>query len=184
MDFSVDDREVEAAAEAASQARPGSPILIAGHSHMRALIAEHSYGGHRSWSYGVQSPPRPCAGHAPWPRPDDYWDKLEANSGGAHVAVIWGGNEHNLHYFFQGQHPFDVVSRHVRKRQPTVSLIPQRLALAQLRREISSIGGWLHCIASELAKGPAKSIGVIGTPPPKKDNEALRKDTDKVSPFS
>jgi hypothetical protein len=162
--------ELEATAEAASQAGPSSPILIAGHSHMCALIADIKTAD--TVVHTVSESPHVLALHAPWPRPDDYWEKLKANSGGTHVAVIWGGNEHNLHYFFQGQHPFEVVSRHVHKLIPTVSLIPRRQVRDNFKK--SSIAD-LALMLVELAKGPAKSISVIGTPPPKKDNEALRK---------
>src|ERR1700733_2102437 len=56
--------ELEAAAEAASQARPGSPILIAGHSHMRALIADINTAD--TVVHTVSESPHVLALHAPW----------------------------------------------------------------------------------------------------------------------
>jgi hypothetical protein len=116
--------------------------------------------------------PNVFALHAPWPRSDDYWEHLKAKGVGNRIALVWGGNEHNLHYFFQDNSPFDFVSRHVNMLIPSFNLIPQR----RVRQNFNASSfDQLRAVLADLAAGSPKSINLIGTPPPKKDNEELRK---------
>ncbi|SRR5579884_494268 len=162
--------ELVAPAAAACELAPDPPILVAGHSHMCALVGDlHTV---ETRLHPVADHPNVFALHAPWPRQDEYWQHLKASAAGMRIALIWNGNEHNIHYFFLDQRPFDFVSRHVNKLVPTFSLIPQR-RIRQKFREASV--DELAAILADLAAGPAKSINVVGTPPPKKDNEELRK---------
>jgi len=122
--------------------------------------------------HAVADFPNVFALHAPWPRADDYWEQLKAKSAGTRIALVWGGNEHNLNYFFQSRQPFDFVSRHVSSLAYSFNIIPRR----KVRERFNTSGlDKLRSVLADLAKSSVGSISVIGTPPPKKDNEQLRK---------
>lgn len=147
-----------------------APIVVAGHSHMSALVGDL----HASETelHAVPNFPNVLALHAPWPRSEEYWEHLRAKSAGTRIALVWNGNEHNLHYFFQSPHPFDFQSRHVSKIISTFRIIPRRMVREKFNK--SSFDD-LRAVLVNLATGSARSIHLVGTPPPKKDNEQLRK---------
>jgi hypothetical protein len=147
-----------------------SPIIVAGHSHMCALVGDlHPQ---EADLYAVSDFPNVFALHALWPRNDHYWKQLKAKSAGNRIALVWGGNEHNAFHFFQTQHPFDFVSRHVNKLISSFEVISQRRVRHLYNK---SSFDHLRVVLADLVTGSARCVSVVGTPPPKKDSEQLRK---------
>jgi hypothetical protein len=145
-------------------------IIVAGHSHMGALVGFNS----------SESPKlQPVADHANvlalvgpgGERTDAYWRALQDAAPGNCLALVWGGNEHNVHYFFEDQ-AFDFVSRHVRKLVSTLNVVPQGLVREKFN-EVSVVD--LRRVLADLLSASPKRIAVVGTPPPRKDNDELRK---------
>jgi hypothetical protein len=146
------------------------PIVVAGHSHMCALVGDRFVT--EPEMHAVSDFPNLFALHAPWPRREDYWGHLREKGAGTRIALVWGGNEHNVHYFFESKRPFDFWSRHVSKLSSTFHLMSQRRVRHKF---MESSLGQLDTVLANLASGTATSISVIGTPPPKRDSEGLRK---------
>jgi hypothetical protein len=106
----------------------------------------------------------------PTPRTDDYWTALKTKAAEQCVALVWGGNEHNGFYFFEDQH-FDLFSRYVKKVIATANIVPQRVVKEKYREH--SINE-LEELLKALAAASGTQVSVVGTPPPKKDNDKLR----------
>lgn len=106
-----------------------------------------------------------------WPRTAPYWDALVQAAPGRDVVLVWGGNEHNMAYFFQAAYEFDFLSKQVKKLIPGYQIMPQgRIRQRFLDLGIADLGPMLE----RLRAAGAASVRVLGTPPPKRDNEALR----------
>lgn len=145
-------------------------LVLAGHSHIVALT------GPQQTNVPML---RPVAENgdvavleSDWPRTDAYWDALTECSFGADVALIWGGNEHNICYFFQADHAFDFLSKNVNRLIPSFQVVPK----ATIRRRFLDAGlTQLSRVMDRLsADGGDRRIAILGTPPPKRDNDALR----------
>jgi hypothetical protein len=147
-----------------------TPIIVAGDSHMCALVGDLYTT--EPQLHAVAGFPNVYALHASWPRRKTYWEHLKANCAGARIALVWRGNEHNVHYFFQNDRPFDFVSRHVNLLIHTFNIIPQKMVRQKFKATSFDV---LRAVLSSLVSGSAEGIGIVGTPPPKKDSEQLRK---------
>ena len=106
----------------------------------------------------------------PWPPDMTYWDALADLGMGADVGIIWGGDEHNILYFFEAETRFDFLSPHVRKMNPSAQIMSR----AAIRDRFQQSFNDLDLVLERLATGGVNRIALIGTPPPKGDNEALR----------
>ena len=146
-------------------------LILAGHSHLVAIAGSHIY----SLPLGVISGPRGdgtfiMAG-SPQPRDMTYWDTLADLATDADVGIMWHGNEHNILYFFETETPFDFLSAHVRKMKPSAQIMSK----AAIRHSFQQLSfDELDLVVDRLATGGVNRIALIGTPPPKGDNEALR----------
>ncbi len=106
-----------------------------------------------------------------WPRDDAYWQALVDRAPAHDIGLVWGGNQHNMAYFFQAAYEFDFMSRQVNKIIPSFQLMP----LARIRKRFLELGlDELPSMLTRLKATPDTRVVVIGTPPPKKNNEALR----------
>ena len=100
-----------------------------------------------------------------------YWDALADLATGADVGIMWHGNEHNILYFFETETPFDFLSAHVRMMKPSAQIMSK----AAIRHSFQQLSfDELDLVVDRLATGGLNRIALIGTPPPKGDNEALR----------
>lgn len=100
-----------------------------------------------------------------------YWDGLAELAIGADVGIVWNGNEHNVLYFFEAEAPFDFLSEHVRKMNPSA----QMKSKTAIRDSFQQFGfDKLDAVLKRLATAGVNRIALIGTPPPKGDDEALR----------
>lgn len=145
--------------------------VIAGHSHLS------SFAGRAFTVEGMEL--LPTVGElpfdilkGPWPRDDAYWAKLRELSDQHEVMISWEGNQH-AQFLFTPEPDFDFVSSTLGSApvDTGVLLVPER-ALRELFAK--SIAG-LRAVIGQLRAGDHPcAITVIGTPPPKGDNDRLR----------
>jgi hypothetical protein len=148
---------------------PRDVMIFAGHSHINALVGNRVSAD--PMLQGNSTHERLLSLDGPWPRNDAYWEELIAHADSNRIALIWGGNEHNSLYFFETAYQFDFRSRHVTRILNNLQIVAQ----STIRRKFwnASIRD-LSDILAKLLKACPSRIVLIGTPPPKKDNEALR----------
>jgi hypothetical protein len=145
-------------------------LILAGHSHLYAIAGR----GIHSESPELVAGPRGdgtliMVGPGPG-RDMSYFDTLAELARGADVGIVWNGNEHNVLYFLEAETPFDFLSAHVRKMNPSAQMKSQ----AAIRDSFQPFFDKLDVVLKRLATGEPNRIALIGTPPPKGDNEALR----------
>lgn len=146
-----------------------APLLLAGHSHLVALVGNADSHTPEMRKLGVGKQCFVLDGT--WPRPDAYWQSLADNARGADIALMWGGNEHNSCYFFQDAYQFDFLSTYVNKIMPSLQIVPRN----RITKRFNDLSlNHLNSVLAMLAASGARSIALLGTPAPKKDNEALR----------
>lgn len=148
---------------------PARKVILAGHSHLTALTANH-----------LQDPPalralRPDENlhvlEGTWPRDEAYWTALADHAEGADIVLVWGGNEHNVGFFFQAAFAFDFLSNKVKKLIPSFQIVSQ----SKIKRRFNEISlDELNGVLAALNERSARSVTLVGTPPPKRDNETLR----------
>lgn len=143
--------------------------IIAGHSHINALVGLRHEGAPTFREIDGTSGLTVLDGE--WPRGRDYWETLITHARGSRIAVIWGGNEHNLAYFFRDAYDFDFASKHVSKILNNIQII----ARSTIRKRFYDISlADLATLLDQLKSAEPERLVIIGTPPPKKDNEQLR----------
>lgn len=145
-------------------------LILAGHSHLNAIAGPHICTGPAE----VRAAPGRDGTFimvGPWPRDMIYWDALADLAVGADVGIIWGGNEHNTCYFFEVETSFDFLSAHVRKMNPSAQIKSKAAIRHRLQQHSPND---LDLVLKPLVAGGVNRIALIGTPPPKADNEALR----------
>ncbi|MBY6243311.1 hypothetical protein [Methylosinus sp. Sm6] len=164
------DRDLKDTAAGTASIQPATKVILAGHSHLTALTVNH-----------VKNPPalRALRQHGnlhvlegTWPRDPAYWRALADHAAGAHVVIVWGGNEHNVSFFFQAAFAFDFLSNKVKRLVPSFQIVSQ----SRIRRRFNEIDLFeLDRVLPILNARMPASVTLVGTPPPKKDTEALRK---------
>ena len=146
------------------------PIIIAGHSHTRALIG---------WNTDGDFPLLPVEGqdgifglHGPWPRTGNYWSALIRYAPGHSIALLWEGNQHHQLFLIEQPLRFDFVPRRLQslRVEEDAVIVPEAL----VRAKFQSLLGSLHAVLTELKAQTHSRIALVGTPPPKGDNEQLR----------
>lgn len=144
-------------------------MILAGHSHLCALVGSHYAGVPAINDHPEHKGVSVLGGD--WPRSSAYWDRLVANAHNSRLAIIWGGNEHNSLYFFERAFKFDFKSNYISRLMMSSQIISQSSIKSRFRAfGVKDLEGLLLRIA---AKGPDKIV-LVGTPPPKKDNQRLQ----------
>ncbi len=141
-------------------------ILIVGHSHMIAFW--HLFDSEDTSSlYPGFATVRPAEG---WVEPNEsYWEFVSEIAKGKTVAILWGGNEHNLLYFFESEPPIRLVGM---KDLPIVKF--QYIPKTSFRNSILSQG--LLGLESVIRKlQPNSRVIVLGTPPVKSVDNILQR---------
>jgi hypothetical protein len=170
MAVHAQDRDLMETAEDAASIRPAAKVILAGHSHLTALTVNHVKNPPALRAHGQVADLHVLEGI--WPRDAAYWRELADNAADADVVIVWGGNEHNVGFFFQAAFAFDFLSNKVKRLIPSFQIVSQ----SKIKRRFNEISlEELDGVLAALnARGPA-SVTLIGTPPPKKDNDKLRK---------
>jgi DNA-binding HxlR family transcriptional regulator len=164
--------------EDAESTRPAAILILAGHSHLSALTINHlkvppelSAVTHRENLHVLEGG---------WPRDEAYWQALVEHAADADIALVWGGNEHNVGFFFQAAFAFDFLSNKVKKLIPSFQIVSQ----SKIKRRYNEISlDELDEVLKALRERGARSVTLVGTPPPKRDNEMLRKLLEKEPYF-
>ncbi len=167
------------------------PIIIAGHSHVSALI------GGREW-VDVMAPDNiagyshvggvvegdtlllPVEGqdrifglHGPWPHTENYWNALTRYASGHSIALLWEGNQHNSLFLVEQPLRFDFLPQRLQSLpvEANAVIVPEAL----IRAKFQSLLGALHDVLTDLKAQTHSRIALVGTPPPPKgDNGFLR----------
>jgi hypothetical protein len=167
MAIRAGDRDLTETADSVASSQTSEKVILAGHSHLTALTVNH-----------VKHPPALRKRdnlhvlEGTWPRDEAYWRALADHAAGADLVIIWGGNEHNVGYFFQAAFAFDFLSNQVKRLIPSFQIVSQ----SRIKRRFNEIDlDELNGVLAMLNEREPASVTLLGTPPPKKDNEALRK---------
>lgn len=102
---------------------------------------------------------------------DSYWRELTRQAPGRRIGLMWGGNEHNSVYFFQAAYQFDFASRYVQRLLGRAQILTQRTVKQRFQK--LSLNNLEATLTAIVRAGPQR-LALLGTPPPKKDNEKLR----------
>ncbi len=145
-------------------------LLIAGHSHTVALV-----GPGLAPAPKVQVVPGdPDLVHlaGPWPRDTTYFAHLVHEAANVTSAVLFGGNEHNAHFLFQPARRFDFVPSDGSDDgiDPSAELVPETMIRAKYALTLSILAYTL----GKMRARPGARVAVVGTPPPKADQDYLR----------
>ena len=162
--------ELRSSADGSVKADSPVPITIAGHSHTIA-ISRHPNGTPTSELIKLNRFERLQALIGPWPRTDQYWDQLKHLATESSIALQWGGSEH-MKYLFQSEPPLDFVTNDTPEWpvEQSFALVPQ----AAVRDEFRSLLAPLDQLLGELKPVSRHGIAVVGSPPPKPDDDFLR----------
>jgi hypothetical protein len=146
------------------------PIIIAGHSHTRALIGWNTEDDFPLLPVDEQD--RIFGLHGPWPRTENYWSALTRYAPGNSIALLWEGNQCNSLFLIEQPLRFDFVPRrlHSLPVEEDAVIVPEALVRAKLQSLIGPLGDVLTALKAQTHC----RIALVGTPPPKGDNEHLR----------
>jgi hypothetical protein len=150
--------------ERSALARP--QIIFAGHSHLHAFLGVENSDQPKSALVVINNDILAVAG--PGGRTQDYWDLLCEEAEGRIVVLLWGGNEHNSFFLFEGDRPFDVFLTESDRIEDGRELIPQRAVRAKYDPALEG----LRYVLDRLSTKKCRVI-VGGTPPPQRDNEKV-----------
>lgn len=145
-------------------------LLIAGHSHTVALV-----GPGLAPTPEVQTVPHdPDLVHlaGPWPRDTSYFAHLIHEAANATSAVLFGGNEHNAYFLFQPARRIDFVASDAPGEaiDACAELVPEAMIRAKFALTLSTLAFTLD----RMRARPGARVAVVGTPPPKADQDYLR----------
>jgi GT2 family glycosyltransferase len=135
-------------------------LLVAGHSHRYAFIDYFNRSGQRAPVAILESTSSINAD------PDPYWGMAveTARERGLPLAVVWDGNQHNIHFLLESEERFSVFPAtgpwEDGHRRP---LMPRSL----IREFFAPSLGPLRIV---LAGSAGAKVVLIGTPPPKPDD--------------
>jgi hypothetical protein len=152
-------------------------IIIAGHSHVVALIGSlHEEGDPHLFPLEEQD--RIFGLRGPWPRTENYWSALTRYAPGNSIALLWDGNQHNGYFLIEQPLRFDFVPRRLQSLpvEEDAVIVPETLVRAKFFQSLlgSRTGGLiLNNLLTDLRAQTHSRIALVGTPPPKGDNERL-----------
>ncbi|UYW30166.1 hypothetical protein [Methylorubrum extorquens] len=106
-----------------------------------------------------------------FPRKDDYYNRAIENAEQRTVFILWRGNQHLGAFMFEAVPPFDFVS----SKSPEIAINDEAIILPEslIYEYFRDDAPFDEFIARlKLAKGSRPIL--VGTPPPKKDEQFLR----------
>lgn len=145
-------------------------LLIVGNSHVNC------YGGHggRSLDDYEMNPIDEGRGFMRIggdPTNPGYWDAAVELAKTIRVAVCWQGNQHALFMFLERPFDFALASHPGLVVDQGVDLVPEM----QLREVFQPSFSDLEIVLTRMLDTGGQRPMVLGTPPPKADNEAIRR---------
>jgi hypothetical protein len=150
--------------------RKSDSIIIAGHSHIGALgvgPAKEDFN-----LLPVEGQDRMFGLHGAWPRSENYWRALVGYAPGNSIALLWGGNEHYSLFLIEQPLRFDFVPRRLQSLpvDGDAVIVPEALVRARFQSFLTP----LHDMLAELKAQTSSRVALVGTPPPKGNDQYLR----------
>jgi hypothetical protein len=148
-------------------------LVIAGDSHVFALGIPHTPGLEEAVLVPMANDRvEMLAVDGPCPRPLAYWQDVVRFSEGRSAAISWCGNQHHQFFLFAPSPLFDFVmaSRPDLPLEETAELVPEAMVRQVFWPTVAILGAMLGELAS---KGCSRAF-VLGTPPPKGDDDRVR----------
>ncbi len=148
-------------------------LLIVGDSHARSFDVPLRSDDGQNHLVDIKHPQHSVKGlTGAWPRDfHTYWDGVLEHAPGRSVAILWGGNRHLAHFLFAPTPLFDFVvsSNPELPLDETAQIIPEAAMRAFLMAPIQQIERRVQEITAVAAQ-----VLILGTPPPKKDDDFMR----------
>lgn len=148
------------------------PVVIAGNSHISSFGVPAKAASGVIERVPIEGEPGFIGLTGPSPRQRSYWDELIRMARRQPVALLWAGNQHNARFMLPPGSPFDFFcsARPDLGVDSAVRLLPESAVRAVFQPSLEGLT-WL---VGELAKVSPLPPVIVGTPPPKQDNEAIR----------
>lgn len=149
-----------------------SHLLVTGHSHITCLGIPLKNADGDNQLVAIAAEPCFHGLVGAWPREKRYWEQVIALTAAHRVAISWMGNQHNSKYMLLEPPGFDFMLT----QQPDlpidlgVPLVPEQAVRESFAATFLGLRWMLGQIAQ---RGGIKPV-LIGTPPPKGDNDAVR----------
>ncbi len=145
--------------------------IIAGHSHVVALIGFRTTTDGSAFLLPVDGRPGFAGLYGPWPRTEGYWSALDRLAAGKTVALLWEGNHHNSFFLFEPSMRFDFLPRRLQSLpiDETAMIVPETLIQARFRTILAPLDQLLENLTGRCR------IVLVGTPPPKGDNDYIER---------
>jgi hypothetical protein len=164
--FNSNGGQLSSAGAPVRRSEAGPQILLAGHSHLHALMGVSYSDTPKPALVSVGDNVVALVGRAP--RAPDYWDRLCEEADDRTVVLVWAGNEHNIFFLFESDRPFDVLLDDNDRAGSGREIIPQGMVRAKFGPSIEG----LHYVTHRLSEKHCRFI-VAATPPPQRDNDKL-----------
>lgn len=145
----------------------GPRLVIAGHSHIHALVGRQP-AARRPYAAMVPGYDR-IAGLFTDDRDWKYWNKMIKLAAGRPLLLLWGGNEHNTYFLFDTDRPFDFFYADF-PISTDREIVPFKLIRAKLQPSIDALRGLLLT----LQRRQHTRVIVGGTPPPRLNADVIR----------
>jgi hypothetical protein len=154
----------------AATSRPGTRIVVCGHSHCSCLhfSVDRALAEAKDIEYLFQGLAPPEA----TPEGEAYWSGVVALAAASRVVLSWNGNEHNSQFLLEATPPFRVAHETFPDMNMTgdIRFVPVEAVRALYGPGIDDMS---RRIAAIQAAGP-ESLFCLEPPPPLPDGEALR----------
>jgi len=132
-------------------------VFVAGHSNRWAYRAAFDHG--LASGVAVLVPKEPVDPSAPPPQPDRTYWRTACSAPGRVLAVVWSGNQQNMHFMFEFDEPLRL---HDSGEAGTV--VPASMISAFWEPSIAGMDVHVTSVRAE-------HLLVLGTPPPKTEEE-------------
>lgn len=152
---------------------PSPQLIVAGDSHVFSLGTPHTPGLTEAVLVPMANDRiEMFAVDGPCPRNLAYWQEVVRFVEGRAAAISWCGNQHQQFFLFAPSPLFDFVlaSRPDLPLDESADLVPESM----VREKFWPTVAILSAMIGEIAKNSASRAIVLGTPPPKGDDEKVR----------
>ena len=148
--------------------------ILAGHSHAMALGAK--FGPADAVSSLDRLPGFSAdvlALSGPFPPQEPHWDLLVQSAANSTVFLLWQGNQHLARFLFATGPPFDffIATQPDRAVHPDAVIVPESAVRDVMRAGFDGLSPLLDRLNAVAGCNPV----VVGTPPPKGDDDKLRR---------
>lgn len=155
--------------------------LIAGHSHIVALGVPLKHPHAVDGIVPIESRPDIGGFTGRWERVPSHWDELIRICAGRVIVLSWQGNQHLAHFMLAPEPRIDFVFSGAPAAVDSNAVLVPEIALRQLfqphHQEMAQLIG-------KLRAAGARRVVVIGSPPPKEDDQFCRAQMSKEPHFA